>query len=171
MFRKYAGQRRTKHLLHMLKVLPGTRAHLWCNRIYYCYWLVVNWVCHGRAASRTGFYSCTCFVCFWLPFTSSDSIHPYSLCFLEKVELTNWLRSSRWFSWMASVTVLFWYLLLDHDIRNLQVLGTPTREEIKCMNPNYTEFKFPQIKAHPWHKVICISAAKYYLAHHDHKKL
>lgn len=34
-----------------------------------------------------------------------------------------------------------------------QILGTPTREEIKCMNPNYTEFKFPQIKAHPWHKV------------------
>ena len=24
---------------------------------------------------------------------------------------------------------------------------------MKCMNPNYTEFKFPQIKAHPWHKV------------------
>lgn len=36
----------------------------------------------------------------------------------------------------------------------MQVLGTPTREEIKCMNPNYTEFKFPQIKAHPWHKVF-----------------
>lgn len=36
----------------------------------------------------------------------------------------------------------------------LQVLGTPTREEIKCMNPNYNEFKFPQIKAHPWHKVL-----------------
>ncbi|URD83401.1 hypothetical protein MUK42_18634 [Musa troglodytarum] len=35
-----------------------------------------------------------------------------------------------------------------------QILGTPTREEIKCMNPNYTEFKFPQIKAHPWHKVF-----------------
>lgn len=34
-----------------------------------------------------------------------------------------------------------------------QILGTPTREEIRCMNPNYTEFKFPQIKAHPWHKV------------------
>ncbi|CAL5407325.1 unnamed protein product [Camellia sinensis] len=33
-------------------------------------------------------------------------------------------------------------------------MGTPTREEIKCMNPNYTEFKFPQIKAHPWHKVF-----------------
>lgn len=37
---------------------------------------------------------------------------------------------------------------------SFQVLGTPTREEIKCMNPNYTEFKFPQIKAHPWHKVV-----------------
>ncbi|KAG4981711.1 hypothetical protein JHK87_026460 [Glycine soja] len=35
-----------------------------------------------------------------------------------------------------------------------QVLGTPTREEIKCMNPNYTESKFPQIKAHPWHKIF-----------------
>ncbi|KAG8052959.1 hypothetical protein GUJ93_ZPchr0001g31995 [Zizania palustris] len=35
-----------------------------------------------------------------------------------------------------------------------QVLGTPTREEIRCMNPNYTEFRFPQIKAHPWHKVV-----------------
>lgn len=38
-----------------------------------------------------------------------------------------------------------------------QVLGTPTREEIRCMNPNYTEFKFPQIKAHPWHKVAMFS--------------
>ena len=35
-----------------------------------------------------------------------------------------------------------------------QVLGTPTREEIHDMNPNYTEFKFPQIKAHPWSKVF-----------------
>jgi len=34
------------------------------------------------------------------------------------------------------------------------VLGTPTREQIKEMNPNYTEFKFPQIKAHPWPKVF-----------------
>nr|XP_040247164.1 shaggy-related protein kinase kappa isoform X2 [Aegilops tauschii subsp. strangulata] len=55
-----------------------------------------------------------------------------SLFFLGKVELISWLRLSS----------------------ALQVLGTPTREEIKCMNPNYTEFKFPQIKAHPWHKVF-----------------
>lgn len=33
------------------------------------------------------------------------------------------------------------------------MLGTPTREQIKEMNPNYTEFKFPQIKSHPWQKV------------------
>ena len=35
-----------------------------------------------------------------------------------------------------------------------QVLGTPTREEICAMNYNYSEFKFPQIKAHPWKGVF-----------------
>ncbi|XP_021977845.1 shaggy-related protein kinase delta [Helianthus annuus] len=35
----------------------------------------------------------------------------------------------------------------------VHVLGTPTRKEIKSMNPNYTEFRFPRIKPHPWHKV------------------
>lgn len=35
-----------------------------------------------------------------------------------------------------------------------QVLGTPTREEIRAMNYNYSEFKFPQIKAHPWKGVF-----------------
>ena len=34
------------------------------------------------------------------------------------------------------------------------MLGTPTREDIHAMNPNYTEFKFPHIKAHPWSKVF-----------------
>ena len=24
------------------------------------------------------------------------------------------------------------------------------------MNPNYTDFRFPQIKAHPWHKVCLL---------------
>jgi len=43
---------------------------------------------------------------------------------------------------------------VDQLVEIMKVLGTPTREEIKCMNPNYTEFKFPQIKAHPWHKVF-----------------
>ncbi|KAH9314488.1 hypothetical protein KI387_023115 [Taxus chinensis] len=43
---------------------------------------------------------------------------------------------------------------VDQLVEIIKVLGTPTREEIKCMNPNYTEFKFPHIKAHPWHKVF-----------------
>ncbi|XP_047263553.1 glycogen synthase kinase-3 homolog MsK-3 isoform X2 [Capsicum annuum] len=43
---------------------------------------------------------------------------------------------------------------VDQLVEIIKVLGTPTREEIKCMNPNYSEFKFPQIKAHPWHKIF-----------------
>ncbi|CAN1236869.1 Shaggy-related protein kinase theta [Linum grandiflorum] len=43
---------------------------------------------------------------------------------------------------------------VDQLVEIIKVLGTPTRDEIKCMNPNYTEFKFPQIKAHPWHKIF-----------------
>ncbi|CAI9778828.1 unnamed protein product [Fraxinus pennsylvanica] len=43
---------------------------------------------------------------------------------------------------------------VDQLVEIIKVLGSPTREEIKCMNPNYTEFKFPQIKAHPWHKIF-----------------
>ncbi|KDD74989.1 protein kinase, partial [Helicosporidium sp. ATCC 50920] len=34
------------------------------------------------------------------------------------------------------------------------ILGTPTRDEIHAMNPNYTEFKFPHIQAHPWSKIF-----------------
>jgi glycogen synthase kinase 3 beta len=43
---------------------------------------------------------------------------------------------------------------VDQLVEIIKVLGTPTREEIRAMNPNYTEFKFPQIKAHPWAKVF-----------------
>ncbi|KAL3615627.1 Shaggy-related protein kinase theta [Castilleja foliolosa] len=43
---------------------------------------------------------------------------------------------------------------VDQLVEIIKVLGTPTREEIKCMNPNYTEYKFPPVKAHPWHKVF-----------------
>ncbi|KAK4777168.1 hypothetical protein SAY86_005856 [Trapa natans] len=43
-----------------------------------------------------------------------------------------------------------------------QVLGIPTREEIKCMNLNYREFKFPRIEAHPWHEVPHQFLKKYY---------
>ncbi|URE27066.1 shaggy-related protein kinase [Musa troglodytarum] len=43
---------------------------------------------------------------------------------------------------------------VDQLVQIIKVLGTPTREEIRCMNPSYTEFRFPQIKAHPWHKIF-----------------
>jgi serine/threonine protein kinase len=42
---------------------------------------------------------------------------------------------------------------VDQLVEIIKVLGTPTREQIKNMNPNYTEYKFPQIKACPWAKV------------------
>lgn len=43
---------------------------------------------------------------------------------------------------------------VDQLVEIIKVLGTPTREEIKCMNPTYNDYKFPQIKAHPWHKIF-----------------
>ena len=46
---------------------------------------------------------------------------------------------------------------VDQLVEIIKVVGTPTREEIQAMNQNYTEFKFPQIKAHPWSKVcVCV---------------
>ncbi len=44
---------------------------------------------------------------------------------------------------------------VDQLVEIIKVLGTPTREQIREMNQHYTEFKFPQIKPHPWSKV-CI---------------
>ena len=35
---------------------------------------------------------------------------------------------------------------IDQLVEIIKVLGTPTREQIKTMNPNYMEHKFPQIK-------------------------
>jgi len=43
---------------------------------------------------------------------------------------------------------------VDQLVEIIKILGTPTREEIHAMNPNYTEFKFPFIKASPWTKVF-----------------
>merc|ERR1712046_147441 len=43
---------------------------------------------------------------------------------------------------------------VDQLVEIIKVLGTPTRDELMAMNPNYTEFKFPQIKPHPWGKVF-----------------
>jgi glycogen synthase kinase 3 beta len=43
---------------------------------------------------------------------------------------------------------------VDQLVEIIKVLGTPTKEDITSMNRNYTEFKFPQIKAYPWAKVF-----------------
>lgn len=45
---------------------------------------------------------------------------------------------------------------IDQLVEIIKVLGTPTREQIRTMNPNYMEHKFPQIKPHPFNKV-CFS--------------
>jgi len=43
---------------------------------------------------------------------------------------------------------------VDQLVEIIKVLGTPTREQIRDMNPNYKEFKFPSIRAHPWPRVF-----------------
>src|ERR1700676_262672 len=47
---------------------------------------------------------------------------------------------------------------IDQLVEIIKVLGTPSREQIKTMNPNYMEHKFPQIKPHPFSKVSSRSA-------------
>ncbi|RUS28342.1 protein kinase gsk3 [Jimgerdemannia flammicorona] len=43
---------------------------------------------------------------------------------------------------------------IDQLVEIIKVLGTPTKEQIRTMNPNYMEHKFPQIKPHPFSKVF-----------------
>jgi len=42
---------------------------------------------------------------------------------------------------------------IDQLVEIIKVLGTPSREQIRTMNPNYMEHKFPQIKPHPFNRV------------------
>jgi serine/threonine protein kinase len=43
---------------------------------------------------------------------------------------------------------------VDQLVEIIKVLGTPTREEIQMMNPNYKEFRFPMIRPHTWQRVF-----------------
>lgn len=43
---------------------------------------------------------------------------------------------------------------VDQLVEIIKVLGSPTREQISEMNQSYTEFRFPHIRPHPWHKVF-----------------
>ncbi|KAL4560659.1 hypothetical protein LXL04_032812 [Taraxacum kok-saghyz] len=40
----------------------------------------------------------------------------------------------------------------ESGVDQLVGFGNTHKSGVKCMNPNYTEFRFPQIKPHPWHK-------------------
>lgn len=43
---------------------------------------------------------------------------------------------------------------IDQLVEIIKILGTPSREQIKQMNKNYMEHKFPQIRPHPFSKVF-----------------
>lgn len=43
---------------------------------------------------------------------------------------------------------------VDQLVEIIKVLGTPTKEEIRSMNSNYIDFKFPQIKCCQWRKIF-----------------
>lgn len=43
---------------------------------------------------------------------------------------------------------------VDQLVEIIKILGTPLRDQIKNMNPNYTEYKFPQIKPIPLLKIF-----------------
>eukprot|EP00501_MAST-03F_sp_TOSAG23-6_P000706 GSMAST32.ASY1.ANO1.734.1 assembled CDS len=43
---------------------------------------------------------------------------------------------------------------VDQLVEIIKVLGTPTRKQIREMNPNYTDFQFPKIESCSWSKVF-----------------
>lgn len=43
---------------------------------------------------------------------------------------------------------------IDQLVEIIKVLGTPSREQIRTMNPNYMEHRFPQIRPHPFSRVF-----------------
>ena len=49
---------------------------------------------------------------------------------------------------------------VDQLVEIIKVLGTPSKEQILQMNPNYTEFRFPEIRQQPWGKVFGSRTAK-----------
>ncbi|CAO3645696.1 unnamed protein product [Cunninghamella blakesleeana] len=43
---------------------------------------------------------------------------------------------------------------IDQLVEIIKVLGTPTKDQLLAMNPNYTEHRFPQISSRPFSKVF-----------------
>jgi len=42
----------------------------------------------------------------------------------------------------------------DQLVQIIKILGTPTKQQILEMNPQYKEFKFPNVKQYPWAKIF-----------------
>ncbi|VEL33623.1 unnamed protein product [Protopolystoma xenopodis] len=42
---------------------------------------------------------------------------------------------------------------VDQLVEIIKVLGTPSNDEIRAMNSQYSEFKFPNIRGHDWEKI------------------
>ena len=42
----------------------------------------------------------------------------------------------------------------DQLVQIIKILGTPTKQQILEMNPQYKEFKFPIVKQYPWAKIF-----------------
>jgi glycogen synthase kinase 3 beta len=42
---------------------------------------------------------------------------------------------------------------IDQLVEIIKVFGTPSKEQIRTMNPNYIEHNYPQIKPHPFNRV------------------
>ncbi|CEM04128.1 unnamed protein product [Vitrella brassicaformis CCMP3155] len=43
---------------------------------------------------------------------------------------------------------------VDQLVKIIQTMGTPTRDQMSSMNPNYTEFRFPEVKPRQWTKIF-----------------
>jgi serine/threonine protein kinase len=43
---------------------------------------------------------------------------------------------------------------VDQIVEIVKILGTPTKDELKSMNPNYQAFKFPNMTARTWYDVF-----------------
>jgi len=43
---------------------------------------------------------------------------------------------------------------VDQIVEIIKILGTPTKDDIQAMNPNYTEYRFPSITPIAWEKVF-----------------
>lgn len=48
---------------------------------------------------------------------------------------------------------------VDQLVEIIKVLGTPTKDELRYMNPSYQEFKYPVIAARPWTSIFRPSTA------------